>query len=166
MRELNKYLDTSGRIIESRYENGDDGVNRYGMSGEKAILCGLLKSMQMDGRIGYGGHITCAVEMDWSTYDQDYWDNISGEWLHPDLVKEVRKEEMIEFKKHNVYTKVPIQECLDRTGSQPVGTRWVDINKGDKVHPEYRSRLVAQEIKVDKREDCLLPRLHWRRRRY
>ena len=30
--------------------------------------------------------------------------------------------------------------------------RWVDINKGDEVHPEYRSRLVAQEIKTDKRE--------------
>ena len=35
----------------------------------------------------------------------------------------------------------------------PIGTRWVDINKGDTVHPEFRSRLVAQEIKLDKRED-------------
>ncbi len=25
--------------------------------------------------------------------------------------------------------------------------------QGDKVHPEYRSRLVAKEIKVNKRED-------------
>ena len=31
--------------------------------------------------------------------------------------------------------------------------RWVDINKGDEVKPEYRSRLVAQEIKRDKSKD-------------
>ena len=28
----------------------------------------------------------------------------------------------------------------------------MDINKGDEVHPEYRSRLVAQEINTDTRE--------------
>ena len=60
---------------------------------------------------------------------------------------------MMEFTKHSVYTKVPLKECFDKTGAPPIGTRWVDINKGDRVHPEYRSRLVAQEIKVDKRED-------------
>ena len=39
------------------------------------------------------------------------------------------------------------------TGKAPIGTRWIDINKGDEKAPEYRSRLVAQEIKRDKRED-------------
>ena len=39
------------------------------------------------------------------------------------------------------------------TGKDPIGARWVDINKGDKVHPELRSRLVAQEIKMNRRED-------------
>ena len=29
----------------------------------------------------------------------------------------------------------------------------MDVNKGDDVNPEYRSRLVAQEIKRDNRED-------------
>ena len=29
----------------------------------------------------------------------------------------------------------------------------MDVNKGDDVNPEYRSRLVAQEIKMDKRDD-------------
>ena len=27
------------------------------------------------------------------------------------------------------------------------------MNKGDKVHPEYRARLVAKEIKMDIRQD-------------
>ena len=30
---------------------------------------------------------------------------------------------------------------------------WVDINKGDKANPEYRSRLVAKGIKTNKRDD-------------
>ena len=31
--------------------------------------------------------------------------------------------------------------------------RWGDINKGDDKNPKYRSRLVAKEIKIDKRDD-------------
>ena len=36
---------------------------------------------------------------------------------------------------------------------RPSGYVGVDVNKGDSVHPEYRSRLVAQEINTGKRED-------------
>ena len=35
----------------------------------------------------------------------------------------------------------------------PITVRWLDINKGDEENKEYRSRLVAQEIKRDKRDD-------------
>ena len=38
-------------------------------------------------------------------------------------------------------------------GKGPIGTRWVDINKGDEDRTEYRSSLVAKELKTDKRED-------------
>ncbi len=34
-----------------------------------------------------------------------------------------------------------------------MGVKWVDTNKGEKKNPEYRCRLVAKEIKEDKRED-------------
>ena len=60
---------------------------------------------------------------------------------------------MKEIFKHNVYEKVDTQECWDNTGKEPIGTRWVDVNKGDDVNPECRSRIVAQEIKMDKREN-------------
>ena len=43
--------------------------------------------------------------------------------------------------------------CYKETGKAPIGTRWVDINKGDEENTEYRSRFVAQEIKKDSRED-------------
>ena len=82
-----------------------------------------------------------------------YWDDLSGKELIPKLVKKARMDDMKEVNKHNVYVKVPIEECWTNTGKQPIGTRWVDVNKGDDANPEYRSRLVAQEIKVDKRED-------------
>ena len=85
--------------------------------------------------------------------EKQYWDDLSGKRLNPKLVKEARKEEMVEFRKHGVYVKVPIQRCWDETGKDPIGVRWVDINKGDDEDPEYRSRLVAQEINMDKRED-------------
>ena len=38
------------------------------------------------------------------------------------------------------------------TGKGPVGTRWMDVNKGDERSPEYRSRLVAQQIKYISKE--------------
>ena len=60
---------------------------------------------------------------------------------------------MREINKHNVYVKVPIEECWANTGKGPIGTGWVDVNEGDDVNPEYRSRLVAQEIRRDNRED-------------
>ena len=53
---------------------------------------------------------------------------------------------MAEVRKHNVYIKVPIAECWDKTGKSPIGARWVDINKGDSQSPLYRSRSVAKEF--------------------
>ena len=48
---------------------------------------------------------------------------------------------------------MPISECWKNTGKAPIGTRWIDVNKGDDQYPDYRSRLVAQEIKRDRRDD-------------
>ena len=48
---------------------------------------------------------------------------------------------------------MPLDECWEVTGKGPIGTRWIDINKGDVKEPELRSRLVAKEIKRDNRDD-------------
>ena len=82
-----------------------------------------------------------------------YWDNLSGKDLDPKLIKEARAEDMRELKKHTAYEKVPLEECWGNAGQDPIGTRWVDVNKGDNVNPEYRSRLVAQDIRREERED-------------
>ena len=54
----------------------------------------------------------------------------------------------------------PIEECLTVAGKGPIGTRWVDTNKGDEVSPEYRSRWFAQDIKRDRRDDFFAATLH------
>ena len=42
--------------------------------------------------------------------------------------------------------------CWATTGKGPIGTRWIDINKGDEANPDHRSRLVAQQVKYHSKE--------------
>ena len=37
--------------------------------------------------------------------------------------------------------------CMAETGRPPIPTDWVDIDKGDSIRPNYRSRLVCQETR-------------------
>ena len=109
--------------------------------------------MQEDGRIIRGG-IGAVMPSEDKEYDwEQFWDNISGKRLRTAGVRLAREEETQEVRKHNLYDKVPIKECWGNTGRKPIGTGWVDVNKGDEVREELRSRLVAKEIKKDIRED-------------
>ena len=72
---------------------------------------------------------------------------MNGAMLDTHLVREAGMLEMKKFDEHKVYTKVPIAEALKVTGKRPIGSCWIDISKGDSQNPNYRSRLVAQEIK-------------------
>jgi hypothetical protein len=46
-----------------------------------------------------------------------------------------------------VYKKVSKNRCWLVTGKKPIAVRWIDVNKGDDVTPNYRSRLVAKDFK-------------------
>jgi hypothetical protein len=46
-----------------------------------------------------------------------------------------------------VYHKVP-RKTMQQHGGRTIGTRWIDINKGDEESPECRSRLVGKEFNV------------------
>ena len=63
------------------------------------------------------------IDQSWSGCKEDFYDNISGERLNSDMVKEARKEEMAEARKHKVYEKVDITECCEGKGKAPIGTR-------------------------------------------
>ena len=71
---------------------------------------------------------------------------MSGGDLDKEHVREARRLEMEFFDKIKVYEYKSVDECWEVIGKGPIGTRWVDTNKGDKDKPDVRSRLVAQEI--------------------
>ena len=71
-------------------------------------------------------------------------DDISGEHLETSRVKEARKTEIEFVEGMKVWKAVPRTKDM-----KVISTRWVDINKGDRANPNYRSRLVARELKKD-----------------
>ena len=73
-------------------------------------------------------------------------DDVSGQQLDPKLVMAARRDEIAYFRDMGVYEKVDMAECWRETGKAPIAVRWVDINKGDRSNPNYRSRLVAKEF--------------------
>ena len=62
------------------------------------------------------------------------------------MVKKARADEIVYVREMKLYTKVPIQECINKTGKQPIAVRWIDVNKQDEANPLYRSRLVGKEF--------------------
>ena len=85
--------------------------------------------------------------------DMEAFDDVTNEPLLPKLVIKARAEELKYFDEMGVYEYASLDECRRLTGKMPIGTRWIDVNKGDSVKPNYRSRLVAKEYKVDVRPD-------------
>ena len=79
-------------------------------------------------------------------YDQDrgFVDDISGEHLESSRVKEARKTEVELVEGRKVWKAVPRTKDM-----KVISTRWVDINEGGQAKPNYRSRLVARELKKD-----------------
>ena len=57
------------------------------------------------------------------------------------------------FEKLGVYDRVDKSDQA-RTGGKIIGTRWVDVNKGDSINVDCRSRLVGREFNVG-RDDAL-----------
>ena len=77
-----------------------------------------------------------------------YRDDLTGQVLKDVLVKEARAKELAFFWSKKVWVKVPRSEAHARGGRRPVSVRWVDVNKGDDLNPNYRSRLVARQLKA------------------
>ena len=69
------------------------------------------------------------------------------------MVRAARATALAFFHPKRVWTTVPQAKARRQTGKPPIGTRWIDVNKGDTRRPKYRSRLVAKEYKVDARPE-------------
>ena len=75
------------------------------------------------------------------------WDDVKGGELKIGDVRKARKEEVDYMQKRGIWKVVPIAECWQKTGKGPIGTRWVDTNKGSVELPDVRCRLVARDFK-------------------
>ena len=113
----------------------------------EAVVQGLKRRLTVDGKLSDKNSLRQLMEddifdldehQDGDLADGDYFlDDLSGRELDPALVRKARAEEIEVLAEHEVYSKVPISECLRVTGKNPIGSRWVDINKGDTACPEY-----------------------------
>ena len=68
--------------------------------------------------------------------------------LKDELVREARGKELEFFHSKRVWQKRPKAVAKLETGRPPITVRWVDVNKGDDMNPNYRSRLVARQLKA------------------
>ena len=59
-------------------------------------------------------------------------------------VIKARVKELEYIREKGVWKEIRRQEAKAR-GIKVIGTRWIDINKGDDERPNYRSRFVAKE---------------------
>ena len=84
------------------------------------------------------------------SHGKKYWDDLNDLELDATLIAAASAEEISEIRRMGFCEKVGVEKCLRETGRLPIGTRWVDTNKGDLTNPKVGSRLVAQELKLSK----------------
>ena len=99
-----------------------------------------VESKDQEGSIGQVQWI-CSLA---HNQDKRYHDDVTGKLIKTELVLKARAEQLEEVRKFNVYGKVPIQNCWNDTGKDPIGVRWLNDNKGDDDNPEIRCRIVAK----------------------
>ncbi len=76
-----------------------------------------------------------------------YRDSLTGQPLDDAMVEAARRKELEYFNSLPVWELRPWAEARERQGKPPISIKWVDVNKGDDECPNYRSRLVAREIR-------------------
>ncbi len=81
-------------------------------------------------------------------YSGRFRDDLTGQVLKDELVRAARAKELQYFNDKGVWKKVSKAVAAAKTGKSPISVRWVDVNKGDELHPNYRSRLVARQLKA------------------
>ena len=167
LRELSKRCNPGPGSMCSRPEGGQHTACAGGICKEmakyprplcRAVLRGLTAQLRIDGRLQDGCYGLQLPEEPQGVqkylygpaqgYSGKFKDDLTGQVLRDDLVLEARAKEMKFFADKQVWIKVPRQRAHQRTGKPPISVRWVDTNKADEVEPNYRSRLVARQLKA------------------
>ena len=72
------------------------------------------------------------------------WDDVHGEELDLRLVSKARKEEIDYMECRGIWEVCDEAEAWREMGQGPTSTKWVDTNKGTKLDPLVRCRLVPE----------------------
>ena len=124
----------------------------------KTILKATAEQLKLDGHIRAGcfgiqpldddAEIEAEIHGPAQGFSGRYKDDLSGQVLNDKMVMAARMKELEWFHAKGVWIKVPRSEARATTGRPPITVRWVDVNKGDDACPNYRSRLVARQMKA------------------
>ena len=124
----------------------------------RAIIKGTANQLRADGITKNGcfglqakddeEEITRACYGPAQGYSGKYHDDVTGQILRDELVDQARALELDFFNKKGVWRKRHFSISRQITGKPPISVRWVDVNKGDEANPNYRSRLVARQLKA------------------
>jgi hypothetical protein len=105
----------------------------------KAILRGLKKELKEKG-MWHDGEIgtvfTEEQEVDWTQFQDELqqehitYDAITGIPIPAELVRRAKEEEIGMVRKFAVYSKVPVQQCWDRTGKRGYRSGVGDCQQG------------------------------------
>ena len=145
---------------------------RYPPKLVQAIAKGIKAQLVLDGELRELGSVGGPDPHGEPNFEEHHYDTLpkadqlyvkepvvdanTGAELDPKKVAQARLTELEWVKKQNVYTKVDETICWQETGRPPITLKWVDRNKGDNVHENYRSRLVVREVK-SQGQAALLP---------
>ena len=121
----------------------------------RAICVGLMKEVR-NGEMKIMKLIDVGADTKMENNVDDYednikgyeraWDDVLGEELDAGEVRKARDNEMKYIEEKGVW-KVIARDEAARREVKIIKTRWIDINKGDRANPNYRSRLVAKEFR-------------------
>ena len=116
-----------------------------------AIITGLKHQLRTIGLLHWTKFgISCEEEpTEWTAEDHDnICDNILGKRLSPEAVQTGRRQQLKLMHRLPLLKEVPVERCWLETNAKPIGTKWIDINKGDGDPIEIRPSLVARELGV------------------
>ena len=126
------------RVVDTRVIDTEASINELIEMHHDECVCTIIDEATERGET----RPVCEEPDFFEAHFEEFYDDISGRELDPDLVVKARKEEVDFIRKMGVWQEV------DRPRDKPVlKGRWVDINKGDSTNPRYRSRYVGKEIK-------------------
>ena len=124
----------------------------------RAVLKGITDQLKTDGLVKDGCYGIQVADDDLEVlketygpaqgYSGRYKDDLTGQVLKDSLVAKARAVELEYFNSKGVWRKVPRGSARAATGKSPITVRWVDTNKGDELNTNYRSRLVARQMKA------------------